>query len=124
MIPEEETVEPASVLISLPNEELFPQGFEGRGDEDHCIDFANDNQSIATLSFTLAAPAQHEVGPSNKRKMRQVVVEVPGGINLQKKLDRTIVWLKTFIGSIERKKLESHSSITLVNDMIHSALVV
>lgn len=70
--------------------------------------------SIAHVS----AP-RDEAGPSNKGRMKQVLIEVPEGINLLKKPDRAAVWLKPLIGALEREKLDSLSSITIMNDVIH-----
>lgn len=56
--------------------------------------------------------------------MKQVVFEVPRGTDLLKKSNRITVWLKLLIGPLERKILESHTSITLMNDIIHSSLKI
>lgn len=56
--------------------------------------------------------------------MKQVLIEVPEDTNLLKKSNRATVCLKPLIGPLEWKKLESHTSITLMNDVINSAFRV
>lgn len=56
--------------------------------------------------------------------MKQILIEFPDNGNLLKKSGRAAVWLKLLIGPVEMEKLESHNSITLMNDIIHSALKV
>lgn len=98
----EKNVEPSLVPTSLPIEELFAQGFEGHSDVDHHLDFVTDDQSPVSLPVTHVAPTQNEVGPSNRGMMKQVVIEVPQGFNLLNKPDRAAIWLKPWIGPIER----------------------
>uniref|UniRef100_A0A1U7VGS3 Uncharacterized protein LOC104217095 n=1 Tax=Nicotiana sylvestris TaxID=4096 RepID=A0A1U7VGS3_NICSY len=74
---------------------------------------------------TIPPPIIHraEVGSSSRSgAMRQVIIEVPAKGNLLRKLGQADVWLKTLIGPIERAKLESHSSLTLMNDIVHVSL--
>lgn len=123
MISEEEVVEPTLNLPSVLVEKYFAQGFEGDKD----FGFVYEEPPLATLPMSLVAPAaasQDEPGPSNKGRMKQITIEVPEGINLLMKPDRATVWLKPLIVPLEREKLDSHSSITLMNDVIHSALKV
>ncbi|XP_070007951.1 uncharacterized protein [Nicotiana sylvestris] len=54
--------------------------------------------------------------------MRQVIIEVPAEGNLLRKSGQADVWLKPLIGPIERAKLESHKSLTLMNDIAHASL--
>lgn len=92
VILEEETVDPASVLPSVPVEELFSQGFEGCSDED--FNFSIEEQPLTALPLTRSTPvanSQGEVGPSNKGKTKQEVIEVPDSVNLLKKPDRAVV---------------------------------
>nr|XP_009762972.1 PREDICTED: uncharacterized protein LOC104214939 [Nicotiana sylvestris] len=64
-----------------------------------------------------------EVGSSSRSgTMRQVTIEVPAEGNLLRKLGQVDVWLKPLIGPIERAKLDSYSSLTLMNDIVHASL--
>ncbi|XP_019239562.1 PREDICTED: uncharacterized protein LOC109219556 [Nicotiana attenuata] len=68
---------------------------------------------------------QSEVGSSSRGgAMRQVIIEVPADGNLLRKSGGADVWLKPLIGPIEKAKLESHNSLTLMNDIIHSSLKI
>ncbi|XP_070007712.1 uncharacterized protein [Nicotiana sylvestris] len=74
---------------------------------------------------TIPPPIIHrvEVGSSSRSgAMRQVIIEVPAEGNLLKKLGQADVWLNPLIRPIERAKLESHSSLTLMNDIVHASL--
>jgi len=66
-----------------------------------------------------------EVGSSSRSEaMRQVTIEVPAEGNLLRKSGRADVWLKPLIGPVERAKLDGHSSLTLMNDIVHASLKV
>nr|XP_009757272.1 PREDICTED: uncharacterized protein LOC104210152 [Nicotiana sylvestris] len=54
--------------------------------------------------------------------MRSVTLEVPANHSLLRKTGRADVWLEPLIGDIEKKKMESHSCLTLMNDVVHSTL--
>uniref|UniRef100_A0A1U7VCS0 Uncharacterized protein LOC104215935 n=1 Tax=Nicotiana sylvestris TaxID=4096 RepID=A0A1U7VCS0_NICSY len=57
--------------------------------------------------------------------MRSVTLEVPANHSLLRKTNRADVWLEPLIGDIEKKKkMESHSCLTLMNDVVHSTLKV
>ncbi|XP_070026011.1 tropomyosin-2-like [Nicotiana sylvestris] len=56
--------------------------------------------------------------------MKQVVIEVPADGNLLRKSGGADVWLKPLIGPIEIAKLESHNSLTWMNDIIQSSLKI
>nr|XP_016467781.1 PREDICTED: myosin-1-like [Nicotiana tabacum] len=56
--------------------------------------------------------------------MRRVTIEVPAEGNLLRKSGQADVWLKPLIGPVERAKLDSHSSVTLMNDIVHASLKV
>ncbi|XP_009772508.1 uncharacterized protein LOC107778516 [Nicotiana tabacum] len=74
---------------------------------------------------TIPPPPAHraEVGSSSRSgAMRQVIIEVPTEVNLLRKSGQADVWLKPLIGPVERAKLESHSSLTLMNDIVHASL--
>nr|XP_009759353.1 PREDICTED: uncharacterized protein LOC104211908 [Nicotiana sylvestris] len=76
-------------------------------------------------SSTIPPPLTHraEVGSSSRSSaMRQVIIEVPTEGNLLKKSGQADVWLKPLIGPIERAKLEIHSSLTLMYDIVHASL--
>ncbi|XP_070009457.1 golgin IMH1-like [Nicotiana sylvestris] len=49
--------------------------------------------------------------------MRRVTIEVPADSSLLRKSVQANVWLEPLIGPIEKAKLESHSSLTLMNDI-------
>lgn len=83
--------------------------------------------SVIAATTPVAIPIAIPLGeadPSSRRRMKQVLVEVPDGANLLKKSNSGAVWLKPLIGPLEREKLESHTSITLMNDVIQSTLKV
>ncbi|XP_070022073.1 uncharacterized protein [Nicotiana sylvestris] len=54
--------------------------------------------------------------------MRRVTIEVPADSSLLRKLGQADVWMEPLIGPIEKAKLESHSSLTLMNDIVHATL--
>ncbi|XP_070005505.1 COP1-interactive protein 1-like [Nicotiana sylvestris] len=54
--------------------------------------------------------------------MRSVTLEVPANHSLLRKTGGADVWLEPLIGDIEKKELESHSCLTLMNDIVHSTL--
>lgn len=56
--------------------------------------------------------------------MKQITIEVPVDGNLLKKSGQAYVWLKPLIGPEEKSKLESHSSLTWINDIVKSSLNV
>jgi len=56
--------------------------------------------------------------------MRSVTLEVPANHSLLRKTGRADVWLEPLIGDIEKKNMESHSCLTLMNDVVHSTLKV
>ncbi|XP_075107764.1 uncharacterized protein LOC142180278 [Nicotiana tabacum] len=67
---------------------------------------------------------QHtETGSSSRgMAMRSVTLEVPANHSLFRKTGGADVWLEPLIGDIEKKKMESHSCLTLMNDIVHSTL--
>ncbi|XP_070003344.1 tropomyosin-2-like [Nicotiana sylvestris] len=56
--------------------------------------------------------------------MKQITIEVPADGNILKKSGQDDVWLKPMIGSVEKSKLESHSSLTWMNDIVQSSLKI
>ncbi|XP_070014641.1 uncharacterized protein [Nicotiana sylvestris] len=54
--------------------------------------------------------------------MRRVTIEVLADSSLLSKSGQADVWLEPLIGPIEKSKLESHSSLTLMNDIMHATL--
>ncbi|XP_070020761.1 uncharacterized protein [Nicotiana sylvestris] len=54
--------------------------------------------------------------------MRSVTLEVPANHSLLRKTGRADVWLKPLIRDIEKKKMESHNCLTVMNDIVHSTL--
>ncbi|XP_070048929.1 tropomyosin-2-like [Nicotiana tomentosiformis] len=54
--------------------------------------------------------------------MKRVIIEVPEGGNLLRKSGQADMWLKPLLGPVEKKKLEGHNSLTLMNDIVHSFL--
>nr|XP_009796639.1 PREDICTED: uncharacterized protein LOC104243181 [Nicotiana sylvestris] len=86
-------------------------------------------QAVFTTSIvppsTIPPPPTHraEVGSSSRSgAMRQVIIEVPTEGNLLRKSGQANVWLKPLIGLVVKAKLESHSSLTLMNDIVHASL--
>ncbi|XP_070009840.1 uncharacterized protein [Nicotiana sylvestris] len=86
-------------------------------------------QAVFTTSTvppsTIPPPPTHcaEVGSSSRSgSMSQVIIEVPAEGNLLRKSGQADVWLKPLIDPVERAKLESHSSLTLMNDIVHASL--
>nr|XP_016504032.1 PREDICTED: uncharacterized protein LOC107822056 [Nicotiana tabacum] len=69
---------------------------------------------------------QHTEAGSSSRgmAMRSVTLEVPANHSLLRKTGGADVWLEPLIGDIEKKKMESHSCLTLMNDIVHSTLKV
>ncbi|XP_070020411.1 uncharacterized protein [Nicotiana sylvestris] len=66
-----------------------------------------------------------EIGSSSRGEaMRQVTIEVPVEGNLLRKSGRADVWLKPLIGPVERARLDGHSSLTLMNDIVQSSLKI
>lgn len=80
--------------------------------------------SSDALALTPASVCHEEAGPSSGRSTKHVMILVPEGINLLKKSNRDTVWLKSLIGPFKRENLEFHTFITLMNDVIHSALML
>ncbi|XP_070025864.1 uncharacterized protein [Nicotiana sylvestris] len=87
------------------------------------------SQAVFTISTvpssTIPPPPVHhtEVGYSSRSGvMRQVTIKVPTEGNLLRKSGQADMWLKPLIGPIERAKLDSHSSLTLMNDIVHASL--
>ncbi|XP_070010261.1 uncharacterized protein [Nicotiana sylvestris] len=54
--------------------------------------------------------------------MRRVTIEIPAENSLLRKSGQADIWLEPLIGPIEKAKLESHSSLTLMNDIVHATL--
>ncbi|XP_070017348.1 uncharacterized protein [Nicotiana sylvestris] len=54
--------------------------------------------------------------------MRSVTLEVPANNSLLRKSGEADDWLRPLIGDIEKKKMDSHSCLTLMNDIVHSTL--
>lgn len=133
-ISEDENVGPTFNLPSSPTERLFAQGFESKEEE---FGFVSEEPPLATLLMSpvalSTAPAttpaaipvivpRDEAKPCSGRSMKQFIIEVPEGMNLLKKPNRSTISLKPLIGPLERETLKCHSSITLMNDAIYSTL--
>ncbi|XP_019234926.1 PREDICTED: protein NETWORKED 1B-like [Nicotiana attenuata] len=76
--------------------------------------------SSTTPPLTIPPPIVHhtDVGSSSKSvAMSRVVIEVPAESSLLRKSGQADVWLEPLIGLIEKAKMESHSSLTLMNDI-------
>jgi len=82
--------------------------------------------TASTFSTIPVATTSHtEVGPSSSNKaMKKIIIEVPESGNLLKKSGQANVWLKPLLGPVEKAKLESHGSLTWMNDIVHSSLKV
>jgi len=66
-----------------------------------------------------------EVGSTSRTTaMRSVTIEVPANSSLLRKSGQADVWLEPLIGSIEKEKMNSHSCLTLMNDIVHATLKV
>ncbi|XP_070030030.1 uncharacterized protein [Nicotiana sylvestris] len=64
-----------------------------------------------------------EVGSTSRTTaMRSVTIEVPANSSLLRKSGQADVWLEPLIGSIEKEKMNSHSCLTLMNDIVHATL--
>jgi len=77
--------------------------------------------------LTIPPPIVHhtEAGSSSRSvAMRRVTIEVPAESSLLRKSGQADAWLEPLIGPIEKAKLESHSSLTLMNDIVHATLKV
>lgn len=97
-------------------------------------------RSLPVVTATVAAPPQAvmtsstvppttvprtEVGSSSgSGTMKQITIEVPAAGNILRKSGRADVWLKPLIGPVEKSKLESHNSLTWMNDIVQSSLKV
>ncbi|XP_070017165.1 HDA1 complex subunit 2-like [Nicotiana sylvestris] len=81
--------------------------------------------SSTTLPF-IAPPSsvQYAVEGSSSRSlaMRSVTLEVPANNSLLRKSGRADDWLRPLIGVIEKKKMDNHNCLTLMNDIVHSTL--
>nr|XP_016511069.1 PREDICTED: myosin-6-like [Nicotiana tabacum] len=54
--------------------------------------------------------------------MRSVTLEVPANNSRLRKSGGADAWLRPLIGDIVKKKMSSHSCLTLMNDIVHSTL--
>nr|XP_009783791.1 PREDICTED: uncharacterized protein LOC104232312 [Nicotiana sylvestris] len=64
-----------------------------------------------------------EVGSmSRTTAMGSVTIEVPANSSLLRKSGQADVWLEPLIGSIEKEKMNIHSCLTLMNDIVHATL--
>nr|XP_016510801.1 PREDICTED: uncharacterized protein LOC107828066 [Nicotiana tabacum] len=75
--------------------------------------------------LTIPPPIVHHTkagSSSRSADMRRVTIEVPGESSLLRKSGQVDAWLEPLIGTIEKAKLESHSSLTLMNDIVHATL--
>ncbi|XP_019226472.1 PREDICTED: uncharacterized protein LOC109207930 [Nicotiana attenuata] len=80
----------------------------------------------STIPPFIAPPSsvQHAEKGSSSRSlaMRSITLEVPANNSLLRKSGGVDVWLEPLIGDIEKKKMNSHSCLTLMNDIVHSTL--
>ncbi|XP_070003313.1 uncharacterized protein [Nicotiana sylvestris] len=83
-------------------------------------------QAIMTSSTVPATNVSRtEIGSSSgSRVMKKITIEVPVDVNLLKKSGQADVWLKPLIGPVEKSKLETHSSLTWMNDIVQSSLKI
>nr|XP_016450910.1 PREDICTED: uncharacterized protein LOC107775673 [Nicotiana tabacum] len=64
-----------------------------------------------------------EVGSTSKTTaMRSMTIEVPANNSLLRKSGQADVWFEPLIDSIEKEKMNSHSCLTLMNDIVHATL--
>jgi len=88
------------------------------------IPVSTSSPSIPSIA-PLPSVHRTETGSSSgSMTMRSVTLEVPANHSLLRKTGRADVWLEPLIGDIEKKKMESHSCLTLMNDIVHSTLKV
>ncbi|XP_019246326.1 PREDICTED: uncharacterized protein LOC109225977 [Nicotiana attenuata] len=83
-------------------------------------------KTILTSSFVpTTSTASAKIGSSSgSRSMKQITIEIPADSNLLKKSGQADVWFKPLVGPVEKSKLESHSSLTCMNDIVQSSLKV
>nr|XP_016468024.1 PREDICTED: uncharacterized protein LOC107790587 [Nicotiana tabacum] len=83
-------------------------------------------QAVMTSSTvpTTTVPRTKIGSSSGSGEMKQITIEVPADGNLLKKSGQADVWLKPLIGPVEKFKLESHSSLTWMNDIVQSSLKI
>lgn len=130
------------------DEQFFPRGFDSEN-----LDLVSDEVPIAsfTISFlvvhslpvvtaTASDPPQAimtsstiltttiprtEVGSSSgSRAIKHITIEIPFDGNILKKSGQANVWLKPLISPVEKSKVESHSSLTWINDIVQSSLKI
>lgn len=82
--------------------------------------------STAPPSIAPPPSVQHAEEGSSSRSLarRSVTLEVPANNSLLRKSGGADAWLRPLIGDIEKKKMSSHSCLTLMNDIVHSTLKV
>nr|XP_009798598.1 PREDICTED: uncharacterized protein LOC104244799 [Nicotiana sylvestris] len=136
------------VVARGSDEHLFSRGFDSENldlvsDEVHLAFYtvsAPMERSLLVFTTIVSAPPQAvmtsstipitiishtEIGSSSEsRAMKQIIIEVPANGNLLKKSGQADVWLKPLIGPVEKSKLESHSSLTWMNDIVQSSLKI
>ncbi|XP_070017270.1 uncharacterized protein [Nicotiana sylvestris] len=80
--------------------------------------------STTLLSIAPPSSVQYAEEGSSSRSlaMRSVTLEVPANNSLLRKSGRVDDWLRPLIGDIEKKKMDSHRCLTLMNDIVHSTL--
>ncbi|XP_070017884.1 uncharacterized protein [Nicotiana sylvestris] len=112
-----EEVPLASFPVSVPMEHHLPVLTAA---------FSTPSQAIMTSSTVPAINiSRTEIGSlSGSKVMNQITIEVPTDGNLLKKSGQADVWLEPLIGPVEKSKLESHSSLTLMNDIVQSSLKI
>ncbi|XP_070010210.1 uncharacterized protein [Nicotiana sylvestris] len=80
--------------------------------------------STAPPSTTPPPIVHHTEASSSSRSaaMRRVTIEVHVDSSLLRKSGQANIWLEPLISPIEKSNLESHSSLTLMNDIVHATL--
>ncbi|XP_075105997.1 uncharacterized protein LOC107767575 isoform X1 [Nicotiana tabacum] len=80
---------------------------------------------FTSSTIPIANTSRVEIGSSSSNRMMKIVtIEVPEDGNLLKTSGQADIWLNPLIGLVQKSKLESHSSLRWMNDVVHSSLKI
>ncbi|XP_070054005.1 uncharacterized protein [Nicotiana tomentosiformis] len=123
--------QPSSIPFSLTDEPEFPLASFPISvlvnPREPLPEVTSDATPVATSTSSaipVATTPHVEFETSSSKKPMKKVVEVTEGGNLLRKSGQADVWLKPLLGLAEKSKLESNSSLTLMNDIVHSSLKI
>nr|XP_016455900.1 PREDICTED: paramyosin-like [Nicotiana tabacum] len=128
-----EAVRASRISLERAHEIILGSSSKRKAASDQDSEKEEDGGSLAIMTASIIPPSTtpsstvpySKVGSSSRSgAMRRVTIEVPTEGNLLRKSGQADVWLKTLIGPVERAKLDSHSSVTLMNDIVHASLKV